>query len=432
MTTESLNFHASKSPLGSVDDPIGVSDLTQLIKSQLEGQFSDVALVGEISNFKAHSSGHYYFALKDEKSVISAVMFRGANSKLKFRPEDGMKVIGMGRISVYPPRGNYQIVLSRMEPDGQGSLQLAFEQLKKKLQEKGYFEKEHKKPIPKFPQKVAVVTAPTGAAIRDVLNVLDRRFAGLDILIYPVRVQGTGSAEEVALAIRHLNQFFPDIDAMIVGRGGGSLEDLWAFNEEVVANAIYKSEIPIISAVGHEVDFTIADFVADERAPTPSAAAEIVVSNKIETIRHIDHLVRQLSQIERRLELVYMRVDELTQRLQRSLIQSFSDLKIRLEALRTRLSEKNPRVELERLRSRLSLVLNRLQRLPKEILESKTYRVKELDTHLKLLNPRSIMERGYSIVRHEKSGKVIKKASEVQMGESLLIELHKGKIRARV
>lgn len=418
--------------LGTRERPLEVSELTDRIKAQLEGGFADIVLVGEISNFKAHPSGHHYFVLKDADATISAVMFRGANSKLKFKLENGLRILAFGRISVYPPRGSYQIVLSSAEPEGLGSLQLAFDQLKQKLSKEGLFDEARKKPIPKFPASVAVVTAKSGAAIRDILNILDRRFSGLEVLIYPVKVQGDGSAQEIAQAIRDLNQFFPQVEAMIVGRGGGSLEDLWAFNEEVVARAIADSEIPIISAVGHEVDFSISDFVADLRAPTPSAAAELVISSKLETIRHLDHLTQRLLQFTRRLEFLGMRIDDLTQKMARVLGDRFYKTRLQVERLQSRLQQNSPVARVKEYRYRLDQSTKQLVRIPERLFERKKSKVESLESKLRLLNPKSIMERGYSLVRHEKTGKIIRKASDVSMGDQLIIELSKGKIKARV
>ncbi|HUT84984.1 MAG TPA: exodeoxyribonuclease VII large subunit, partial [Thermodesulfobacteriota bacterium] len=266
---------------------LSISELTQLIKFQLEQSFDYLWVEGEISNFRIPSSGHFYFTLKDEKSQIRAVMFRSQNRTLEFSPEDGLSVICRGRLNVYETRGEYQLILDYLEPKGLGALQLAFEQLKQRLAQEGLFDPDHKKPLPQLPRKIGIVTSPTGAAIRDILNIIERRFANVGILIYPVKVQGEGAAQEIATALQELNQM-PEIDVVILARGGGSIEDLWPFNEEVVARAIYHSEIPVISAVGHEVDFTIADFVADLRAPTPSAAAELVVRNKDDLIYNLN------------------------------------------------------------------------------------------------------------------------------------------------
>ncbi len=412
--------------------PLTVSELTAKIKDQLEIEFPSVAITGEISNFKPHSSGHYYFSLKDAGATISAVMFRAANQALRFKPADGQKVIAFGRISVYPPRGGYQIVLSRMEPDGLGALQIAFEQLKKKLEGEGLFAQERKRPIPQFPEHIGIVTSPTGAAIRDILNIIDRRYRGIRVSLFPVKVQGDGAAAEVAQAIKEANEFFPEIDVLIIGRGGGSLEDLWAFNEEVVARAIASSSIPTISAVGHEIDFTIADFVADLRAPTPSAAAELAVPSREETLRHLAHLNRGLAQVERKVEFVGMKLDDLVNRLQQALAGRVQNLKHDLSVLRERLSEHSPRMKLKDYSHRTVLLNDRLSRLMTDRISKTKWDLQSLQDKLRLLSPLNIMERGYSIVRIKKSEKIVKKASDVQMGDELLIQLHKGKITARV
>lgn len=258
---------------------LSVSELTQEIKASLEGKFSQVSIVGEISGFKPHVSGHWYFSLKDSKAVIACTMWKGFNSYVFFTPQDGMKVIVNGKISVYPPRGNYQIDVRSMKPAGVGELQAAFEALKKKLAAEGLFDEELKKEIPLIPKKIGIVTAIDGAALRDMISVAERRFPLVELVISPARVQGTGAAAEIVESIKQLNQY-DDIDIIIVARGGGSIEDLWAFNEEVVAREIANSVIPVVSGIGHEVDYTIADFAADLRAPTPSAAMELVTPSK--------------------------------------------------------------------------------------------------------------------------------------------------------
>lgn len=418
--------------LGTREKPLPVGELTQYVKTFLEGKFTNIVVVGEVSNFKAHPSGHYYFSLKDESASLKAVMFRGATNRVKFKLQNGQKVIAFGKLSVYPPQGSYQISCSHLEPEGLGSLQLAFEQLKQKLKEEGLFDESRKKPIPQFPSTVGVVTALSGAALRDILNVLSRRFSGLQVLIYPVKVQGEGAGNEVATAIQDFNQFFPQVDTLIVGRGGGSIEDLWAFNEEVVARAIADSKIPIISAVGHEIDFTISDFVADLRAPTPSAAAELVIANKLETLRHLDHLNSRLQKVQSKLEFVSMKLDELYSRMERSLIDRVSGMQLSFERLSSRLKERSPLMILRDFKNRLDLLSRDLMIIPERILERKTNELAHLESKLNLLNPKSIMERGYSLVRIEKTGKLIKKVSDVKMGDMLLIELSKGKLRARV
>ena len=302
-----------------------ISELTTLIRDNLEAQFQDIWIEGEISNLKIPTSGHIYFILKDSNCQLKAVAFRHKNRLFTFQPQDGMHVLVRGRITVYGPRGEYQILVDQMEPRGAGALQIAFEQLKAKLQAEGLFASEVKKPIPPYPQVIGIVTSPTGAAIRDILKVIQRRFANVSIIINPVRVQGEGAGLEIAQAIRELNEF-KEIDVMIVGRGGGSIEDLWAFNEEIVARAIYESRIPIISAVGHEIDFTIADFVADLRAPTPSAAAELVVKNKQDLVEKIVGTQKKLCQ------LISHQIDILSNRLNhclRSQVFRFPDRLIR-------------------------------------------------------------------------------------------------------
>jgi len=260
-------------------DTISVSELTKLIKLTLEENFSEVSVVGEISNFKAHVSGHWYFNLKDANAVISCAMWKGLNSMVFFTPQNGMKIIVGGRITVYPPRGSYQIDVRMLKPAGVGELQAAFEKLKRKLADEGLFDEIHKKPIPSFPKKIGIVTAKDGAAFQDMISVAERRFPLVEMVISPTRVQGSGAAESIVESLKLLNKQ-NDIDLIIVARGGGSIEDLWAFNEEIVAREIFASKIPIVTGIGHEVDFTIADFVADLRAPTPSAAMEIATPNK--------------------------------------------------------------------------------------------------------------------------------------------------------
>ncbi|QQS37382.1 MAG: exodeoxyribonuclease VII large subunit [Ignavibacteriales bacterium] len=268
-------------------ETISVSELTKQIKLVLENEFEQVNVVGELSNFKAHYSGHWYFNLKDSDAVISCTMWKGMNNYVFFTPQDGMKVIVKGRLTLYPPRGSYQIEVRSMKPAGIGELQAAFEKLKKKLSEEGLFDDEHKRPIPFMPQKVGIVTAIDGAALKDIVSVAKRRFPLLELVIAPAKVQGSGSADSIVDALEILNQK-KDIDVIIVARGGGSIEDLWSFNEEKVARAIFNSKIPVVTGVGHEVDFTIADFVSDLRAPTPSAAIEIITPDRADVLSVIN------------------------------------------------------------------------------------------------------------------------------------------------
>lgn len=430
-----------------------VSELTLEIKHHLEEGFGEIWVEGEISNFRSPSSGHYYFTLKDGKSQIRGVIFRFMGRYLKFEPQDGLAVICRGKISVYEPRGEYQLILDYMEPKGIGALQLAFEQLKEKLEKEGLFDAARKKPLPLLPKKIGIVTSPTGAAIRDLLNVIGRRFPNVGILINPVKVQGEGSAQEIASAIYELNTI-PEIDVIVVARGGGSLEDLWAFNEEIVARAIDHSSLPVISAVGHEIDFTIADFVADLRAPTPSVAGELVVKDKAELSHLIDSLSSRLSnQMMHFLETVknqfgflkkglpdlrlkisdlQLRIDDLSSRLTPHILQSLELKKEMLGGRRVRLLLRNPKLKVgEYLKSvslcekslidSVYLMLNRLRQVLERYLG-------ELDS----LSPLSVLQRGYSITRLFPSYKIVKDNKMVSVGDKVNIVLGKGEIFCQV
>ncbi len=376
-----------------------VNDITEDIKTILEAAFDGIWIEGEISNYRVAASNHAYFVLKDDRSQVRSVMFRMQKSRLRFDPEDGDQVLLFGRISVYNARGEYQIIVENMEPRGLGALQKAFEQLKEKLSKEGLFDDSKKKEIPWLPWKVGVVTSPTGAAIRDIIEVISRRNSRASILLYPVKVQGEGSAEEIAEAIQNMNKS-PNIDVLIVGRGGGSIEDLWAFNEEIVARAIYDSEIPIISAVGHEIDFTIADFVADLRAPTPSAAAELAVpelSDILSQLRFntetlikstqekIENQRQQLSNYTNRrffrspMEIVQpaaQRLDDLNQRLARAPNQGLQLRKERLRGTVQGLFNNSPDKKIQSLKERLIDRARRLSRAPEQTLSIKKERLK--------------------------------------------------------
>src|SRR5688572_4407309 len=312
--------------------PMTVSELTSAVRNALEARFASVWVEGEISNFKAHSSGHWYFTIKDEGAQLRAKCFRSANSRIRFRPTDGLHIRARGRLSVYEARGEYELVVESLDPAGAGALRVAFEQLRDRLQAEGLFAKDLKRPLPVFPRRVGIVTSPTGAAIRDILNVLSRRTRTVHILFSPARVQGEAAGSEIARAIWLINQYHERakrdgrvadlVDVLIVGRGGGSTEDLWAFNQEEVARAIRKSAIPVISAVGHETDFTIADFVADHRAATPSAAAEIVAEREDKICSALDHLGRQMNRLMR------FRIVDLRSRVQeQALSHAFDEVK---------------------------------------------------------------------------------------------------------
>ncbi len=357
--------------------PMTVSQLTGHIKAALESAFESVLVTGEISNFKKHSpSGHAYFSLKDDAATLSAVMWRSRINQLFFSPQDGMKVIARGKITVYPPRGNYQIDVVSLQPAGVGELQIAFEKLKQKLYEEGLFDDEHKKPLPKFPSGIGIVTSETGAAIRDIVTVIKRRFPAVELILCPVRVQGSGAAEEIAQGIRDMNRY-GKVDVIITGRGGGSLEDLWPFNEEIVARAIFDSVIPVISAVGHEVDYSIADLVADMRAPTPSAAAEIVVPDRREMLEIFNEFAYT----------IYCRVYELVREKRetiRHLLKSYSF--------------NRPYDLLRGFSQNVDELDRRLKSTMTHRLDITSAHVTSLHHRLESLNPEQVLNRGYAIV----------------------------------
>ncbi|RII27389.1 MAG: exodeoxyribonuclease VII large subunit [Geobacter sp.] len=424
-----------------------VSQLTSLIRGVLEENFEHVWVEGEISNLAMPSSGHLYFTLKDAGAQLRCVMFRASTRALKFKPRDGMGLIVRGRLTVYDQRGDYQLLAEYLEPKGLGALQMAFIQLKERLAKEGLFAEEHKKPLPRLPRRIGIVTSATGAAIHDILNVLNRRFANLEILLYPVRVQGEGAAAEIAGAIRDFNRLAA-ADVLIVGRGGGSLEDLWAFNEEVVARAIHQSRIPVISAVGHEVDFTIADFVADLRAPTPSAAAELVVRSKGELATEVDSLVHRLRQVmEHRLaefqgELQLLsrslkdptlllghlsqRVDDLAARLTLALRGGEERPSQRLQFLVNRLRLQNPGVEVERGRELLLGLENRAERAVWRRMDSAREGVAVSAGKLEALSPLSTLARGYAIANRLPDGAVIRESGQLMAGDRLSLRFFRG------
>lgn len=424
-----------------------VSELTQEIKDILEDKFPDIWVEGEISNLRVPPSGHIYFTLKDDFSQIRAVLFKMQARILRFLPEDGLQVICRGRVSLYEKRGDYQLILESIEPKGIGALQLAFLQLKERLEKEGLFDPTHKKPIPMVPQKIGIITSPTGAVIQDMLHILERRFENLHILLYPVRVQGEGASLEITEAIKYFNQW-TEVDAIIVGRGGGSLEDLWAFNEEVVARAIYRSKIPIISAVGHETDYTIADFVADLRAPTPSTAAELVIRDKREikntlhylgerleneTLQilegyrtHLSHLIKIFKEPKKRIEEYLLRVDDLISRLR--LLCSWT-LKRRGEGyahLSESLHLRNPMQKVRNLRLLISEVKRRMGQNIKYSIKIRRQRVGGVIGKLDSLSPLSILQRGYSITRKLPSLQILRDIAYVKEGDKVEVKLSRG------
>ena len=430
-----------------------VSQLTAEIKDILESSFEEVWVEGEISNLRRPPSGHLYFTLKDEKSQIRGVLFKQQSRYLRFELEDGRHVICWGRVGIYEKRGEYQLILDYVEPKGIGSLQLAFEQLKGRLAEEGLFDEERKRPLPMLPHRIGIVTSPTGAVIRDMLHILRRRFENIEIVLYPVKVQGEGAADEIAQGIGYLGEQ-GGVDVIIVGRGGGSLEDLWAFNEEAVARAIFASPVPVISAVGHETDFTIADFVADVRAPTPSAAAEIAVREKGDLLRmlsdrvtrmgrEMDHfLVRSREQIigvqgkirdpRRRIEENRLRLDEYWGRLATMVQRTWRENRERAARVLQILLTQDPLHEIRTLREGLSQLNKRLQGDTVALVDSKRTGWEKHVARLDAMSPLAILQRGYSIARRLPDGLILRDADEVGMNGQVAVRLHRGELICRV
>lgn len=408
-----------------------VSEITREIRTALEGMFGSVWIEGELSNVRRPASGHLYFTLKDENSQIACVLFRGNQARVRFEPRDGTVARAFGEITVYERGGNYQLIVRMMEEGGKGSLQAQFEALKEKLGKEGLFDRQRKRPIPLLPRRVGVVTSRTGAAIRDILNVIARRFPNLQVLLAPVKVQGEGAAAEIAAAIDLLNSM-AEVDVMIVGRGGGSIEDLWCFNEEIVARAIARSKIPVISAVGHEIDFTISDFVADLRAPTPSAGAELVVDRKdaFEDMLADKRKALQRALRERALRLRARFLEAARSyvfREPRNLVRQYrqrianAGTRIRHEAL-TGLRESSQSLDDYSVRT---LHVLRLR------VESSRHDVRRLQAQLRSLNPLAVLERGYSVTR-DPNGRVLRSASDVKRGDRLLTLLAEGTVGSEV
>ena len=393
-----------------------VSELTRQIRGMLETKFGAVWVQGEISNYKLHPSGHQYFTLKDQRAQIACVIWRDAIAPPRQPLVDGAQVQVYGTITVFEARGQYQLNVRILQPRGVGLLQAKFETLKRKLQAEGLFAPERKRPLPKFPRRIGIVTSPTGAAIRDMLNVLRRRAPWLQILISPVRVQGTGAAQEIAVAIRELatpNENWQPLDLIVVTRGGGSIEDLWEFNEEIVARAIFNSTVPIVSAVGHEIDFTICDFVADLRAPTPSAAAELIVPDVIDLQRRIDGCARALArQLLNRVRDAQQRLDHARETLQRCLAHKIDSYKRGLLHIAAALYARSPAREIVIRRDRLVDLHRRLVASPGRLLENARHRFRHIEGILRVLGPDATLRRGYSITTDE-SGKVIRTVAVV-------------------
>ncbi len=386
---------------------LSVSEITGLIKQTLEENFSEVSVIGEISNFKAHVSGHWYFTLKDANAQVSCTMWRGINNYVFFTPQDGMKVIITGKITVYPPRGSYQIDVRSMKPAGVGELQAAFEKLKQKLSAEGLFDEQFKKTIPKFPQKIGIVTAIDGAAFQDMKSIASRRYPLVELVIASSKVQGEGAAAEIAENIKLLNKF-NDIDVIIVGRGGGSLEDLWAFNEEIVARAIFDSKIPIISAVGHEIDFTISDFVADLRAATPSAAMELATPSKDELFAFIDEFSDYFP--EKMLEIVSNYNDEIDQAI----------------------SSYGFRVPLDIVKNKMQLLDNLIYRFQNNFdikLSDQKKGLELLESKVDSFNVDNVLKRGFSIIKQ--NDRYITRKKNLDKDKSLEIKFYDGEVKIK-
>src|SRR5882672_1731434 len=445
--------------------PVTVSELTASIRGTLEKRFASVWVEGEISNFHAPSSGHWYFTLKDEFAQMRAACYRSTNQRVRFRPEDGLQVRARGRVSVYEPKGEYQLIVEALEPVGAGALQLAFEQTKARLQAEGLFAAELKRAIPFFPRRVGVVTSPTGAAIRDIINVISRRTRSVHVLFAPARVQGEGAAGEIVRAIKFLNEHHAralsdgrgeaPIDVMIVGRGGGSIEDLWAFNEEAVARAIRNSAIPVISAVGHETDFTIADFAADLRAPTPSAAAELVAAHEEQLCSQLESLHRTLARsIRFRLaaersrvqQLAYSRgfgevraqlrtamtvADDAEHRLQTSIAARVQSALRRLDAAAHALTPSHLRERVTIGRARFDALCHARDAALTARIERAGQQFGLAAAGLDALSPLRVLERGYAIAQNATGG-IVREAKTVSAGDALRLRLWKGTLDCRV
>jgi len=431
-----------------------VSELTARIRDLLGKNFADIWVEGEISNCREAQSGHIYFTLKDDRSQVRCVFFKQQQRGVKFRPEDGLHVTVRGSISVYEARGEYQIYAENLEPVGLGALQLAFEQLKKRLEAEGLFAAERKKPLPMLPGRIGLITSPRGAAVRDVVRILRRRFPNVHLVVFPVRVQGEGAAAEIVKALKFFNQK-KLVDVLILARGGGSMEDLWAFNEEPLARAIAASEIPVISGVGHETDFTIADFVADVRASTPSSAAELVVQTRREFDKHIADLRETLASLvryrlldlskrvhelsarrgfRRPLDLLRQqrqRADEMTSRLALGLRARLGQSRERFTALHLRIARFDFRVKISAFRLRLEKCSADLGVGAERLLRTKREGLERLALQLHERSPLKVLERGYAIAS-DADGNLLRDAAQVQLGDAVSIQLHRGRLSAEV
>ncbi len=430
-----------------------VSELTGLLRASIEEQFSDVCLEGELSNLRAPGSGHVYCTLKDKTSQIRAVLFRSSAVRLRFALQEGLQVIVRGRLTVYEPRGEYQIVIDTVEPKGIGALQLAFEQLKARLAAEGLFDQDRKKPIPAFPRTVGVITSLTGAAIRDILAVLRRRWPTLHILIAPVQVQGESAGRQIAGALTVMNDL-GTVDVIIVGRGGGSLEDLWSFNEEIVVRAIAASSVPVVSAVGHEIDVTLADFVADLRAPTPSAAAEAVVPVLAEIVERLRELkvrlgqvmlrhcaferqrldagIRGVTDVRFRIQETTQRTDEMVGKLREMVQELLTAWRERVHGVQQDLSSLNPILAIKQGLATVPQLSKRLEGQMGVVLAQHRHRIHATLAQLNTLSPLAILGRGYSILQTVPAGQILRRANDVEVGQELEAQLASGRLGCMV
>jgi exodeoxyribonuclease VII large subunit len=445
--------------------PLSVSELTSQVRGALENRFASVWVEGEISNFRAPASGHWYFTIKDESAQLRASCFRGANSRIRFRPSDGLQVRARGRLTVYEPRGDYELVVEGLDPVGAGALRVAFDQVRARLAREGLFDETLKRPLPLLPRRVAVVTSPTGAAVHDILRVITRRTRTVNVLFVPVRVQGEGAGAEVARAVHLINSHHraaidegrnaDAVDVIIVGRGGGSTEDLWAFNEEELARAIRASAIPVISAVGHETDFTIADFAADVRAATPSAAAEIVAAREDEVAATIDALTRELvrnvgyrlvnerarlqesamspafDDVRARLRAAARETDELSHRLEKLIARVRERARRRLDEAACRLSPARNLARAERARTRLIVARAALDAATASRLEDSRARLGIMAAALDALSPLAVLQRGYAIAESD-AGQTLRSSRDVRADDRVRVRLAQGALRCRV
>lgn len=434
-------------------DIYSVSRLNREARSLLEGSFPLLWVEGEISNLARPSSGHWYFSLKDTGAQVRCAMFRNRNMHLAFRPDNGMQVLVRARISLYEARGEYQIIVEHMEEAGDGALRRAFEQLKQRLNAEGLFSQEHKKPLPAFPRRIGVITSPTGAALRDILTTLKRRYPALPVIVYPVAVQGTGSAEQIARMLEAAARR-NECDVLILARGGGSLEDLWSFNEEIVARAIYQCPVPIVSGIGHEIDFTIADFVADQRAPTPTAAAELITPDQYALLRQVgEHHGRLLQLVQMRLQRAReklqwigrhirdprrqvqdrsQRLDESQQRMINAVQHQLRHRQAELMHIHGRLQQHNPVVQLQAHARQLDYLEQRRNTAITHLLERKSRNLATQAHALDTVSPLATLDRGYAIASRVDNGQILREATQIRPGEQIRTRLSKGELLCKV